>query len=356
MSILAFIVCLILILTIVNKLVYHRQINLLEMSLNALIPIVLILIFWGISVYSRVWDIEILNGKVIKKEIQIVPCSHSYQCNCITSCSGSGNNRSCTKICQTCYRHSFDKDYVVKSTIGDFYIDRIDSQGLLIPKRFDIIKDEDPVSKSHIYKNYIKGSGNSIFSSIKVSKEEKKNLPKYPSKIYDYYHIDRTVDVTGFVPELLIKKFNLKIKEILRNQFKDKEHNIVIIIHPFDDLFALKIINFWSNGKKNDILIFIEIDESLNILDVRINSWSKDNLFDVVLKDDILKVKKLSLDIFHIIENNIKEYYFRRSFKEFEYLKWQILPSYFEIVLYITISLIGTLSLGYYFSKTDIKL
>lgn len=347
MFILVFTISVIFTISLINKIVNHHEVTFLEFLINLLVPTLLFLIFWSVSIKIKLRDVEVLNGKVLDKKIEIVSCSHSYECNCITSCSGSGQNRSCSKICSTCYRHLFDKDYVVKTTIGNIYIDRVDSQGLKIPKRFDQVRIDEPVSKLSSYKNYIQASKNSIFNfKVVATKEEKKLFPRYPSKIYDYYKIDRVIDVSKFLSDKLIKELNLELSNILKNQISKKEHNVILVFHPFDDMFSLKLLNHWKGGKKNDILIFIEIEKDLKIKNVRVNSWALDTFFDVSLKDDILKLKDIKVDILDVIKINVENNYVRRSFKEFEYLKWQIIPSGLEISIYFVISLILTLYLS----------
>jgi hypothetical protein len=170
------------------------------MMINFVVILLMLIAFWTISYRNKVSDIEILNGSVTGKQRDIVNCSHSYSCNCRTTCSGSGKDRSCSQECETCYEHSFDFKYVIHSTLGNFNINTLDSQGLKEPNRYTLVKLNDPVVKKHRYNNYIKGSNTSIFNSKhRYTKKEMLDLPNYPIDIHDYYRINRIIDMENIL-------------------------------------------------------------------------------------------------------------------------------------------------------------
>src|SRR5574342_424492 len=118
----------------------------------------------GIVSCANTHDVEVWNGVVTGKEQNTVSCSHSYQCNCRQSCTGSGKNQSCTTVCDTCYEHSHDYDWDVYTSINDtITIDRVDRQGVNEPSLWTAVKMGEPVSVTHSYKNYIKASPGTLF-------------------------------------------------------------------------------------------------------------------------------------------------------------------------------------------------
>src|SRR5271156_516756 len=77
--------------------------------------------------YSKVWDTEILNGEVLSKTREQVPCEHSYQCNCYTTedCNeDSQGHENCTpeEHCSTCYEHPYDVSWCAQTNLGDICI------------------------------------------------------------------------------------------------------------------------------------------------------------------------------------------------------------------------------------------
>lgn len=338
--------------TLINKVIWRSKITGKEMLFNLIVPLIMFAIFWAASMQNKISDTEILNGKVLQKTRDIVHCRHSYQCRCYTSCSGSGKHRNCRRYCSTCYEHSFDFDYNVKSNIGLFSIDTVDRQGLITPKRFASINIGDPVSKTHKYKNYLKGSKNSIFNIYgKMSKDEIKKIPKYPLKIYDYYNIDRVIDQENILTKAQKKDFNKKLSLMLADVGFIKKMNAVIVLTKKSDIYALNLLNQWYGGKKNDVIIIIGVTNS-KIEYVRIHSWSLHSIFDVKLRDAILDIEYIDYDkIVKSIEYETRKDYIRRSFKEFEYLKWQIIPSMISIALFTIICLAISTLIGYRLSK-----
>ncbi len=91
--------------------------------------------------YGGMHDTETWNSYVVTKEREEVSCSHSYSCNCLQVCSSDSNGgSSCHTQCDTCYEHSYDVDWVVQDTIGDFRISRIDRRGLGEPPRWTSVQ------------------------------------------------------------------------------------------------------------------------------------------------------------------------------------------------------------------------
>jgi len=337
----------------INKLLWKEEITIAEMGCNFLIMLVLLGIFWGVSVSSGLRDTEILNGEVVDKKKERVGCRHSYPCNCYTTCFG-GKNSTCSTHCSTCYSHSFDNDWVIKSNLGNFFINTLDSQGLKEPPRWSEVKTGDPVSKEHSFDNYIKGSETSIFGKkITLSKEELKEMPIYPNKVFDYYKVNRVIDLAGALSVEELKKANEQLAEMLKSTGFQKQANVVIILTNKTEEFALKLLENWYGGKKNDAVIVIGL--SANKIEwVRLHSWSLHSIFDVKLRDAILDLE--TFDMSKIIvetQSQLNENYARRSFKEFEYLRWQIMPSDQSLWIFVVLSLICSTTIGFFMSKNE---
>lgn len=346
---------------VINKLLWKEEITIQEMLLNLILMLGLLLVFWFITLQWNTSDTQILNGKVLEKTVDKVSCRHSYQCYCVEFCTG-GKDNSCHQVCQTCYDHSFDIDYNVKTNIADFRIKTIDRQGLKVPPRFAEVQKEDSVVITSTYTNYIKASNSSLFGSkITLSQAEKKEMPKYPLEIYDYYKINRVVDLTQSLPQSIMEEANTKLSDVLKEVGYNHQANAVIAITDKSEEYALKILDYWHGGKKNDVVVIIGIDKQAKLNEfnypinyVRIHSWSLHNVFDVKLRDSILVIKELRLPlIITAIEKEIAADYQRRSFKEFEYLKWQILPSDQAVFIFACVSLFLSTLLGYYLSQNS---
>ena len=176
----------------------------------------------SVAIYNNnTSDIEVLHGQVTSKQSEHVSCSHSYSCNCYTTCSGSGENQSCTEHCSTCYEHSYDVDWIVRSQIGYVEIDRVDRQGLDEPSRFTKAKIGEPFSQTRSFENFIKGSPDTLFKRQGLVEKYKDKIPNYFSKVYDYYRINRVINLvqnrnTGLASKSTEELSNLA-KEVSKN-------------------------------------------------------------------------------------------------------------------------------------------
>lgn len=293
----------------------------------------------AIASYNKNMDTEILNGRVTGKHRETVSCSHSYPCHPRTVCSGSGKSRSCSTVYDTCYEHFHDYDWVVKTTIQDVNIDRVDRQGTEEPPRFTKVKIGEPASFEHSYQNYIKGSDNSIFK-----KQVNSNYKDIPLQTpYDYYRYNHVI-VDGV--NYNINNLNNKLTELNADIGTSKQVNIRVVLTNKKEDFAEVMRNRWLGGKKNELNVFIGTDGS-KILWTRVFSWSYNDMVNVSIQSDLLQLGHLDDDkIVDSIKTNTLKYYSRKQMKDFKYLDEEYKPM--DTWIYILLCVLNFGSIGAY--------
>ncbi|QVV98803.1 hypothetical protein 2017DRC82_0195 [Vibrio phage ICP1] len=212
--------------------------------------------------YGQVSDYYILNGKVVEKFQDTVSCEHSYQV-----CSGSGNNRTCS----TRYEHLWDYDWVVKTTVGNLTIDRVDRQGVDEPPRFKSVVIGEPAAVRHQYHNYLLADESSLFMQ-----NVKGGLGVREANVYDYY---RTKHVIGekYLPDL-----ELELQRILQG----KGFNLTVVTlvdKPVESFFDL--VKDWKGGKINEITLVVGLNTDDNVVWVKGNSYAKGYKNQLLLKE-----------------------------------------------------------------------
>ena len=308
----------------------------------------------GIVSCANTHDTEVWNGVVSGKEQVRVSCSHSYSCNCREVCSGSGNNRSCSTVCDTCYEHSYDYDWRVYTSNGETVeIDRIDRQGTQEPPRWTAVRMGEPTSLEHSYTNYIKASPGSLFRHQGLKEKYAKTLPDYPGNVYDYYRLDRLVTVGLSLPDAAA--WNRDLTHINSILGRPKQVNIIVVLvrdQPQDWYYALE--EHWIGGKKNDAILVVGVDSELRPQWTTVMAWTTNELFKVKLRDDIMTEATLDRDaVMAALANNVRETYVRKPMKDFEYLSSQITPSTVEWVITLVIGLLVAVGLIIFFEIHD---
>ncbi len=300
-----------------------------------------------ISYNARTTDTEIWNGQVTQRETHHVSCSHSYSCNCRQECSGSGKNRSCTTVCDTCYEHSYDVDWSVHSSTGEIInIDREDRQGLVEPKRWDAVYPGEPFSSSHSYTNYILANPDSVLLGSKGDVEKYKALlPPYPDGIYDYYKHDPVVNLG--VPSVDTKTWEWLVREANKTLGTEKQVNLVVLLVPTPNLDYMQALKEkWVGGKKNDVVVVIGSIDGHKIEWADIMSWTPNGEFKVSLKNQIEDIGTLDRkdDIIKAIRETTSAKFERMHMKDFKYLMRSFQPS--TTAMWITFILSSLLSFG----------
>lgn len=335
---------------LINKSVEWKMIGIIG---ACFIGLSLIVYFGGRA--GKTMDIEVLNGEVVSKEQERVSCSHSYSCNCrsVTSCSGSGKDRSCSTStqCDTCYEHSHDYDWNVRSNVGSVTIDRVDRQGVFPPPRWKAVMIGEPFAATHIHTNYVKAVPESLFHLTSNDTKFASMIPAYPKNVYDYYRINRALTVGVNVPDL--QEWSNDISNILRKLGPQKQANVITVFVKTDDPsyeYALK--NAWLNAKKNDVVVVFGTTQYPKIDFVRVISWTDAEIFKVKLRDSLQDMGQIDRPaMIKIINDLIISDFKRKQMADFKFLENEIDPP--DWLIYTDIAIILLVSAIFAFDLVD---
>jgi len=317
---------------------------LLIFVIGTLITVAAFLISSGVQTH----DTEIWNGKIINKVRVHGEYQRSYSCNCRQVCSGSGQNRSCSTVCDTCYEDRYTVSWSCNTTVGEYEIAKEDWGSRRVydlpnPKRWLEIEPGQPVAKAMSYTNYVQAVPQALFTPSPASLTEKfKDLiPAYPDAPFDFYKINRFLSPGISVADA--GKWNEDISEILKDRGPSKQVNVVIVAVKTDDPnyeFALRTA--WDNANKNDVVVVMGTPEWPKINWVRIITWSKSEIFKVELRDTIQSLNVANREqVIPSIAAQIDKNFVRRSMKEFKYLENEIDPPSWVLMVLVVLQLIS---------------
>lgn len=263
--------------------------------------------------YGQVSDYYILNGEVTKKYQDTVSCEHSYQI-CTTT------NK--TTTCVTHYEHSYDYDWVVKTSVGKLTIDREDRQGVREPERFSKVKIGEPAAVKYPYSNYLFADPNSLFLQTAKGGSGIK-----PANTYDYY---RTKHMLGdkYYPDL-----ELHLQKIL----KGKRFNLTVVTlvdKPVESFFD--VVKDWTGGKINEVTIVVGLDKNGNISWVKANSYAKGYKNQLLLKqiEGVVLTEGLTKEtLSKVVDNTNKTFKLHKESEFEEKLDLVEIPLWLVIIL-----------------------
>lgn len=338
----------------VAKLIFKHELTVPEIGANIAAGVIVVVIGYFGGSYHQMRDIEIINGQVVGKESKKVSCEHSYSCNCRQSCSGSGESTSCTTTCDTCYEHDYDVNWLLSTTLGTIKISRVNRQGTKEPPRYTRAQKGDPVALRHAYENYIKAAPDSLFNTAvergALAKFEGR-IPAYPNKVYDYHYVDRVLAVGLTVPEL--KEWNQELALRLRSLGPAKQVNVAIVfVNESDPAFATALRAAWLGGKKNDVIVVAGTPAYPAVEWVRVLSWTDKEVFKVELRDELFFQKMVDRkNMLDTIEKHVATTFTRKSMKDFAYLKDEISPPTWMLIVLFLLSAISSVGISVAFSR-----
>ena len=345
------------ILGIVVMTIRKKSINPYEGGIALLVSL---LIGYGLhtaGVNSQTADTEIWNGAITHKYRDRVPCEHSYSCNCRTECSGSGNKRTCSEVCDTCYDHSHDYNWEVETTAGDFRIPRVNRRGDKEPPRWTQVIIGEPASRSHRYTNFVQAVEESLYHRSMAEFATLPNVPDYP-EVYDYHRIQRVLTVGVELPN--VAQWNHRLSKHLETLGPNKQANIIVIVTASpDQSYRYKVEQAWEGGNKNDIVVFIGAPDGKTIAWVDVMTWAlnKGNEhLQVYLRNALLKVGTLENNgalIVDTIAQEVDARFVRPQMKDFEYLTSAISPPLWMTLLAALFNIGVTIGLLMFFHKNE---
>ncbi len=278
-------------------------------------------------------DTEIWNGKITGKDRVHGSYVRSYECNCSTDSKG---NRSC----QTCFENHYTVHWTAKSTIGSFQIDSADwtNQGVYAlpnPARYTAVVVGEPCSRPHSYTNYVQAVPGSLFtpSAASLKTQFANLLPSYPDRTHDIYRGTHFVTAGYSTPDA--GAWNAGLAELLKDRGPIKQVNaIVVIAKTADPNYVYALRDHWEGANKNDVVLVIGSAAWPKIDFVDVISWTKSELFKVQLRDNVMAIGAIQREpILTALASQIDTNFERRRMREFEYLKVEIDPPTWLLVL-----------------------
>lgn len=342
-------------------LLFPNKISIKEMLVKAAITTV---VGGGILLgiyYGDMYDTAVINGSVVSKSKDTVSCSHSYSCNCYTSCTGTGASRSCTQQCSTCYEHSWDYDWNVVTTVGKMEISRIDRQGVSTPPRWSAVTIGEPASNTESYVNYVLASPASLFTMAQQDNDVRKwagMLPVYP-RVYDYYRYNRVVQVKASYPKA--EELNTLLNNDLRTLGAEKQVNIIVVfVGTTLPEYRYALERSWVGAKKNDVVVIMGMDAgTLSWVDtITFGKNAGNEMLTIQLRDNIKTIAAQQqfgnpLVLGSAITSTIKNHFHRKSMEDFKYLKDDYRPSNVAIAGFVIFQILLLMFMTVYFYKED---
>jgi hypothetical protein len=305
------------------------------------------------AVQWKAIDTQILNGVVTAKDSDHTSCTHMESCNCryVTRKSCDSNGKNCTEYreekCDECPIHDFDVDWNIYSSVGDYTVPRIDSQGLEEPPRWTKAVVGEPAATESWYKNPLLLDDDSLFlySSRNVNTDK---LPSYPG-VYDIYRFNRVFNYTKADTSWLNDYLNSWLKY---NGARHQVNMIAVLTTDTEDYFY-RLMSYWKGGKKNDVILVFGIDDNGLIAWQRTNTYAMgmNNRHFIEEVQSVSREKKFDQAVIDSILTLTATKFSRIESAQFNERLREISPPTWLIVLMTVLNFISSVLVARYFTK-----
>lgn len=346
----------------IAKRIWHSTINWTEMTVQIVLVSAITTGVWHLGKYGQTRDVEIWNGYITSKDRDHGHYLRPYECNCYESCSGTGSSRTCTRHCSTCYEDRYTVTWSAESTVGYIQFEHLDSGFMSVyntpdPAVYKRCKIGEPASREHAYTNYVQAVPESLFHDDRASlKKFEGKIPSYP-RVYDFYRINRVVgDLAGHTAA---SNINERLNNVLKTDGGKYQVNVVVVLTDIDDpSYRYAVEQAWLGGNKNDVIVVVGLDgDTITWSDTITWALNKGNeLLSIKLRDGVKELETLDPDKFvTLVSTNIGEHFTRPEMAQFEYLKDEIDPPLWVIILAIILAVGGSLGLSVVFHRYEME-
>ena len=349
----------------ISAAVFKKSINYHEVAIQAVSVTLLVSLSWAVGSWNATSDTEIWNGEVISKVRDHGQYTESYSCNCRTTTSGSGTNKTTSTKCDTCYREHYTVTWSAKTTVGSVRFKKLDRTSrsvynALDPADYKACRKGLPASIEHSYTNYVQAVPDSLFASNdSLAAQFAGQIPAKP-RVYGHYKYNRVMN-SGVLDAEQERLLNDHLSYALKSMGATHQVNIIVILTKIaDQNFKTAVENAWQGGEKNDVVVFIGANEDGTVAWADVMTWalnSGNELLQVTLRNELLEMNSIdAANVGQTIVLNISENYVRPKMKDYEYLKDAIQPSMLMISIVFLLGSILTGFLTWYFHKHDVRL
>jgi hypothetical protein len=322
---------------LIVKVIFSATISWREAALQVFTPILISSVLIYSSVAGQSSDVEIWNGEVVSKARVHDYWLESYDCNCVTTCSGTSPNESCTEVCETCYTDHYTADWNVQSNIGtNFKVGSVDYEyessrdNAPDPAAFLEAYKGMPCSVEHSYDNWLKAVPDSLFTDHRGSDVTyAAHMPAYP-KVYSYWHVNRLLMVNGAsVPNA--KDIEAQLDEWNKTLGVAKQANVImVVVKDFPATYRYSLERAWKGAKKNDVILLVGTDDNKTITWTDVVTFGHNMGNELMTKDmigSLLDYGKFDTGLIDVAGKIVATRFDREPMANFQYLQELIKPS-----------------------------
>ncbi len=319
---------------------------------------------WFAGKYGQTHDFEIWNGEITAKQREHGHYERAYDCFCTTHCSGSGENETCYEVCQTCYEDRYTVDWYLETTIGNIQIQYFDRGSRSVynspdPDAYRDARVGEACSAERSYTNYIQAVPESLFNTH--SEEELAQfadlIPEYP-RVYDYYHFDRVLSMGmgGNINHSEWSEYIDRYQKVLGNTHQ--VNILLVVVNTSDQMYRHALERAWAGGKKNDVIVLIGSTNfpTIDWVDtITLGRNSGNELMTVEMRDNLMGIGTLEDHrvVIGSMVRTIEDRFDRKPMADYEYLKDEIDPATWVIILAFFLSVALSIGATIFFHHTD---
>lgn len=207
-----------------------------------------------------------------------------------------------------------------------------------------------PLATEHSYENRVRASDYSVFNYEKLTDKQitDNHLYEYPD-LDDYFNYPSILGTKDMYAQEVIQKVNGHLGP-------KKQVRLWVLLHYTDDAnVAWLQENYWVGGNKNELVINIGVDSSMNVKWASTFTWSTSAGLEDKITRYVKTIKKLDKTTWTALGSflltNVDKDWVRLDFKQFDYLSVE--PPLWSIILVYVLTLLTCIEVSYWVVRNE---
>jgi hypothetical protein len=360
-----------------------------ELGIYAIVIVVVTFPLAGMFYFTstNLHDVEIWNGyaaQAVYKEKWTEEVT-TYD----EECTGSGKDRSCHTVTHTHNEYHPPKWYITTNNGEEVtvsrdayrkYAGRFGNETFKRLLRLNQVSFGDgnmyfsdwkgqqetmvPTSVEHPFVNYLRASQSITKVQGMISSYKDLLLP-YPhvhtGPLGDIY-VDRVLVAGTQVPDGWKQGVSDGLSNALATLGAKKQVNVLVYVTSADNGFFYALKEYWTGGKKNDVIVVIGSKDGKNIDWVQVQAWTKVELFKVQLADSVRELNTLESNAGKLVDAITTQIakapdvggFQRMPMADLEYLLTEISLPWWATLLMIVLSVLIATPIIVFLTTTNI--
>lgn len=313
--------------------------------------------------FNEVWNYKATEVRYYEDWNEKVSCSHAKYCTRTVSRTDSkGKSYTTTEQYQCGWLHPYDVDYHPEHWDAVTEYGRQERISQTSYNKWKGVFTGGEIIKKDMHRNYHTNDGDMYYSTWDNTFDKMyplhsihtyQNKVRVSDSIFQYAEVDEviaklyprpadqgsTLPVISYGPTIAVHE-QLVLRRVNATFGSSHQIHCMVVLFNGESIDIIEdVLNAWKGPNKNELVMFIGIDDNRKVLWSEVTSWMDDTTIHAYLRSSIVNMKEFDANVLaDTLKEAIPKYWSRKEFSDFDYIKIPISMGWYLMNLLLGIA------------------